>query len=79
MTDPLLNDLSRHLHERMQKVIEDYFARIQWSGKQYTRDQLSTHLTAVTLSIAATCCKAQTKTTLDEFIKAAYAAYQIPD
>lgn len=75
MPDPLLNDLSRHMYERMRKVIDDYFDRIQWSGRQYTRDQLSEHLTLVTLSIAATCCKAQTKTTLDEFIKAAYSAY----
>jgi hypothetical protein len=76
MTDPLLNDLSRHLHERIGKVIDDYLERIKWSGKTYSRDQVAEHLAITVLSCAATACKAKTSTTLDEFIKAAYAAYQ---
>lgn len=75
MSDPLLNDLTRHMHERMGRVIDDYFERLQWSGRTYPRDQLCTHLTTTILSIAATVSKAKTQTTLDEFIKAAYAAY----
>lgn len=75
MPDPLLNDLTRHMHDRIGKVIEDYFERLQWSGRKFDRDDVAEHLAACILSSAATAMKAKTSSTLDEFIKAAYQAY----
>lgn len=75
MTDPILRDLSIHLHDRMGKCIDDYLARLKWSGKNYSRDQIAEHLSVTVLSIAAAACKTKTQSTLDEFVKAAVNAY----
>lgn len=75
MTDPILNDLSRHMNERITRVIDDYFDRLQWSGRKFERDDIAQHLSSTILGIAAVAMRARSSSTLDDFLRAAAKAY----
>jgi hypothetical protein len=75
LPDPMLRDLTRHMHDRIGKVIDDYFERLSWTGRKYDRDQLAEALGSTILGIAAIAMKAKTQSTLDEFITQARKAY----
>ena len=72
----ILRDLTRHLHDRMTKVIDDYFDRLEWSGRKFRRDDVADAVGRAILGAAATMMRAKTQSTLDEFTTAARAAYQ---